>query len=372
MRYDCDSFCGLKSALAFLSFTSSVYMAIAIYKALRLKRPTSPLVMAVFFMSFCDAFFSAFIIFEFGPMSTSITDDEFFCISLNIIAQFFETASFCWYFVICVLTLLVLRGYSYLWIQSTAPKQHMFVWGFSLTMTCLPYILKSLWEDLPNVIDCQPAPKLDLFNYFFYGPLACLMLFALTLLLYTSCKVGHFRGKVRRRMLLRMVAFVVVFVMVWFFPLVYKIYGLITAFHSSPDWLRSAHELSLAISGFANFVVWVTSRSVSVMLMEEIPDYPESPSSTNSMSGHGFDRLGSRGSVSRFYRQGNRSIAQTSQPGSLAGSRNASRNSDYQVQQPRGSQLDISDEPLLRFAVTGKGQDLEDQDVQYDQVFFQG
>jgi len=313
---ECDIFCAILVALAFLSLSSSTYLVVSLFIGVReSKNNVSPLVMAVFWMSICDIFFSIYAMYNYGPLSPTNNDaNQYVCFAMNAMAQFFEVASFCWYFVICVLTFLVLRGYPYASLQKTSNMQHVSVWGFSTMCTLLPIIIHSI-DGNTDITACQNSPTPDLFNYFFYIPLLLFITFAIYLLLYTSCMFSGgrgFMGRARKRMLLRMIAFVVVFVGVWIFPLIYKVRGLLQTRQtntpeSKTNFLDIMHDVCVTIAGFANFVVWVTSRSVGVILRDrEVPDGEiEDANADSSISGPFINHSGSG--------QFNRSVAQTSQ-----------------------------------------------------------
>ena len=98
-----------------------------------------------------------------------------------------------------MLTFLVLRGYTYSEIQLTAAYQHVAVWSFSVAVVIIPVVLHYGFGVETQVTDCSQSVEPDLFNYFFYIPLAICMAFAIYLLFYTGCIFSRFLGKARKR-----------------------------------------------------------------------------------------------------------------------------------------------------------------------------
>jgi hypothetical protein len=113
----------------------------------------------------------------------------------------------------------------------------------------------------------------DAWRLLFYGPLLVYIITAIALLVQILRKHQViFVGIYARRSLSRMIAFVVVFVLIWLFPLCLRWYEFI--FESAdddekpPKSLIILHELCTGSSGFANFVVWATCPAVQEFICQ--------------------------------------------------------------------------------------------------------
>jgi len=114
--------------------------------------------------------------------------------------------------------------------------------------------------DADESIECwikYPDMQFYLFNIFIVISLICDIL----LLVYIACKFSSLPASIKK-LLLRISIFLILSVVLYVPPIVYRLYNVIQNTGSPPKrWLGEMHNISLASLGIANVVLWGTTST---------------------------------------------------------------------------------------------------------------
>jgi len=257
--------------MATLSFLGSSIVIYQIYRSQdTLTTSHEALVNAVFWMVCMDVCVSAWIIILYTPQ---FWDDVIyqadtwrvgFCAFLGFLIQFSLAASCAWYFMIAIMTAFLLQGSSTDSIRRSVVYQHIFVWGLSgsgaLVLLCFGALGIDVAMDNAPPVECWLSKNQPLNSLWLYIPIFFYMSFSVFLLIFAALKVRTFRDspKVSRRMM----AFILTFISVWMIPVVDRVRYITTGGSPSAP-LAFVHWGVISLSGFANAVIWVSTKSIS-------------------------------------------------------------------------------------------------------------
>lgn len=289
------------TACGLLSFCCSTFLAVSIKCNLRYAESVL-LFRAVMYMAICDAGWSLWIVAVYFPPLVgehgTYKDDSVSCNIMAFIGQFVEVAALSWYFVIGCMMFMILTGWSTQKLHEHSVLHHVYVWALSFIAATVPLVAGQYGPVDRNGWECWIMGEDSLFRLFFYMPIILYMCFSLCLLLFALHKRHMFGQMEMGRILTRLALFVGVFVTIWSVPTVYRLYPIVTGntwdAHPDAGWMETLHHLSEAMTGFANFLVWVSYRPARMRSVDHsMLAHPESalPGDTEAY-GSGYQQVG--------------------------------------------------------------------------------
>eukprot|EP01084_Bolivina_argentea_P190014 326651_1 len=221
----------------------------------------------VLWMSFCDVLQQGWISFSWLPVgfdgSWNANWPPIACKLTGTFAQYFLTASASWNFVIAICLMRMLRATPCYVLADELIYHHIFAWTVPLILCILPWIhdaygytknieLKYGLHEFECWIHGGP------YQLCLYAPAMIYVFIAFTLLIFT-----FFQQKAKKinnaSTSLRLAAYTIIFVVTWTFPILLRLYGMITHL-PPPTFIVWAHHISIASIGIGNAMIWGTSQ----------------------------------------------------------------------------------------------------------------
>ena len=268
----------ITASLAILSTLAACYIVISAIRFLRYVKSNphadwlkDPLVFVkvVLSMSVCDVIFE--FIESWQELSAASEDilawlnegySNTACIIKGYFLEYFTVASASWNFILVLILLQILLFRTNLTkISSNLKYYHLFVWLFSLIASTIPLFYQK-YGYVTNQNEnywIQCAINDSKFRLFIYAPIAFYMLFAIGLLLYYVYLRYVYRKTKIGNLSMQIVYFTIMFVIVWIFPLLDRIYD-IHKFKTNSGKVAWLHDIGRASVGLSNALVWGSSN----------------------------------------------------------------------------------------------------------------
>lgn len=225
------------------------------------------LVNLIKWMSCCDIVFGLITGTQYLSVASESTFRDFngklptgWCVFKAFVLQFCSVASVSWNFIIGFTLLCHL--YYRMDLEQIAlynKYYHIFVWYSASFGAIIPLSFNALGyvtNSDGNKFECWI--NVDIYQMCAYGPIGLYLIFAILLLCY--CVYLRF-GRQQQMINLteRLIYFTIVFVAVWIFPFIDRIYNIFFGDDEKHKWLAYLHDLGFASVGLLNALVWGTS-----------------------------------------------------------------------------------------------------------------
>eukprot|EP01113_Clastostelium_recurvatum_P043404 TRINITY_DN7174_c0_g1_i2.p1 TRINITY_DN7174_c0_g1~~TRINITY_DN7174_c0_g1_i2.p1 ORF type:complete len:307 (+),score=30.88 TRINITY_DN7174_c0_g1_i2:102-923(+) len=231
----------------------------------------------VFFLSFCDFFFSAkfFVtacianhVDQFSEVPT-VVDINDFCFWFGAFGEFIALATTSWNMMISV---HLFRSFRIKSKERTTHDAyyHLYVWGLSLVNSAVLIYLRAFGKTYNG---CWIAARwLDMF---FLVPLATYIISSTVIMIIMRHKINRARQNMltvttaliqkENNFRSQMMKYTLVFIVVWLFPLITR---LLSTFGYESGYLIEFHIVCDAIQSLANSIVWATSPNFVKFIKE--------------------------------------------------------------------------------------------------------
>jgi len=218
----------------------------------------------VFCLSVCDFFFSLKYFIASFWLSQMNEDNSYLCASQAAWAQFWGLGSISWNGIISINIIFLLRN-PFMNPTAHITVYQIYVWGLSL-ISAIFIVSSGFWANDPAYGvsgdgTCWITYDNPTWQLVFVLPLIFYFLVSFTCFGVALARSRTFEGykNGRRRRILRMLFFSVVFIGVWTIPLIHHLLLLFSSEPSSYTVMEYAEAVCVSIQGFANAFVWLSN-----------------------------------------------------------------------------------------------------------------